>query len=170
MNCERARKLLPFLHDGSLAPDVAREAGEHVERCEACREEYARISRTVQLVRMVYDADKPSVVSAAYRDAVMRNIRKRGRERTIVSWAVPAAASIFLVASITSYTFLHPGRAIDHFASTPRATVTRQTEASAEETALTAMYHYADVSVYDVLSQLGDDVFESGMDFNEIGE
>lgn len=162
--------VLPFLHDGSLPPDVAREAAGHMERCDGCREEYARLSRMMQFVRMTFEETKPATPPGAYRDAVMAKIRKRNRERTVVSWAVPAAASLFLVASITSYTFLNPGRGMNYLSSKPHSSVTQQAaQTSADETEIiTAMYNYADVSVYDVLNQLGDDALDAEADFNEV--
>lgn len=167
MKCERARSLLPFLHDGSLAPEIAREAGEHVERCESCRAEYAELSRTLSLVRKCLEKRAPAASPMIYRESVMARIRKRKQERTVVSWAVPAAAALFLTASITSYSLFHGdlGRVGRTAGTVPTV---HQIETMDETDIINTMYNYADVSVYDVLNNLDEDAWETEAGSEEV--
>ncbi len=174
MNCERTQKLLSFLHDGSLAPEIAREAGEHVEQCERCRQEYAELTRTLSLVRKSLEKRVPAAPTVAYREMVMRKIHKRKQERTVVSWAVPVAAAIFLVASVTSYSFFHGdflfgSRTAGNSVPAVRKTETVEQVAPVDEgSIITTMYQYADVSVYDVLNNLDEDAWETAAGLDEV--
>jgi anti-sigma factor RsiW len=172
MKCERVKNLLPFLHDGSLAPDIAREAGDHVEQCELCRAEYAELARTMQMVRQGLLERTPVAPPAAYREAVVQKIRKRKQERTVVSWAVPVAAALFLVASISSYTLFHSDYGtLLQTKKKPSRTIVRPAAAPVDEQGIiNTMYHYADVSVYDVLNHLEEEDLEAEADFEGITE
>jgi predicted anti-sigma-YlaC factor YlaD len=164
-------KLLPFLHDGSLTPEIAREVSEHVAGCELCRTEYAGLARMLQLVRRSLEERTPVSPPAAYREAVMQKIRKRKHEHAVVSWAVPVAASLFLVASITSYTLFHSNFGAEYRTTAPKATTTHQDNTADqaapddEQGIITTMYNYADISVYDVLDHLDESDLESEADF-----
>ncbi len=174
MKCEQVEKLLPFLHDGSLAPDIAREAGEHVERCDHCRAEYASLSQTMRLVQRSLVERSPLRQPAAYREAVMRKIQKKKHEHSLVSWAVPAAAAVFLVASITSYTLLHTDFGNFWQAAKPSKTIIRPADSTNpdapvdEQGIITTMYHYADVSVFDVLNHMEEEELEALADMEGV--
>lgn len=176
MTCERVKKLLPFLQDGSLAPDIAREAGEHVERCESCRADLAELSRTIQLVQQGLKVRTPIVPPVAYREAVMRKIRKRKQERSIVSWAVPVAASLFLIASISSYTFFHRGFRAPRQTTNPSTAITSPVSTSGyaasldEQEIIRALYNYVDISLYDVVTHLDENEWAAAMDLEGIYE
>ncbi|MHB9030405.1 MAG: anti-sigma factor family protein [Candidatus Latescibacterota bacterium] len=171
MKCEQVEKLLPFLHDGSLTPDIAREVGEHVERCGHCRAEFAELARTMQLVRRGLEERTPVAPPAVYREAVMQKIRKRKQERTVVSWAVPVAAALFLVASLSSYTLFHSDYGTLLQTKKPSRTIIRPAAAPVDEQGIiNTMYNYADVSVYDVLNHLEEEDLEAEGDFEGIIE
>ncbi len=171
MKCERAIKLLPFLHDGSLAPEIAREASEHVAQCERCRTERARLSHTLSLVRQYLGERAPLALPPTFHETVMKKIRKRKQERTVASWAVPVAASLFLVASIASYTLFNDDYEFGRQMARPPANEIYQTDPNhlEERAIITTMYHYADVSVYDVLRNMDDlDEWEIEIGFGEV--
>ena len=51
MNCDKVEARLPFLHDGSLDPETAREVRRHLDDCGECARKYARLVAVVGLAR-----------------------------------------------------------------------------------------------------------------------
>ena len=92
MDCRTARKLIPVWMDGELQPDRAEQLSEHLQSCQACREEVAALRSTMQLL----DASKEIEPTFALAD-----VRERGGERNrrpLFGW-VPKAQS-FATASL----------------------------------------------------------------------
>lgn len=81
MNCERAAELLPWLANGTLEDDEARELREHVDGCAACRAERDDTRGAARLFSshvpadalVAYAFDRP--ISGVSRDVLERHIR-----------------------------------------------------------------------------------------------
>jgi hypothetical protein len=112
----------------------------------------------------------PVVSPAVYREAVMQKIRKRKQERTVVSWAVPVAAALFLVASLSSYTLFHSDFSNFMQSKKPSKTIIRpagingRNTSADEQGIINTMYNYADISVYDVLNHIDEEDLENETD------
>lgn len=150
MKCERVTKLLPFFQDGSLEPGIARDVGDHLDQCARCREEFRFLDTLMHKTRESFQK-REFPFRAGYTAAVQAKIRRKKRERTFISWAVPAAAAVFLMVSVTTSSFLFHNTGTFHSARQTAPSAVRA-QAVDENTLINVMYHYTDVSLDDVIA------------------
>lgn len=172
MNCDRIEQLLPFLHDGSLEPQVMREVERHLEQCPECAETYAGLSAVVNLTRNVL-GKLPVRSNPGYVAAVRERIRKRMHTRSLFRWAVPAAAAVFLAVSVGTYSlfltggvkYQSPGvRTIRTAQPSPAPAYTATVD---EDALISAMYHYTDVTLDDLMSRMDENELAAALDIDE---
>lgn len=83
LSCNAARDLLPLYVDGVLSPETAQEVRRHLETCEKCREEHARLTGTLTL---------PANESLQQESAVpLRNLKKKVRCTALILVILAAA-------------------------------------------------------------------------------
>jgi anti-sigma factor RsiW len=57
--CERLRKRFDDYHDGELSQLLFRMLQRHLKTCEACREEYSELERSIKAIRKLHAPDVP---------------------------------------------------------------------------------------------------------------
>ena len=158
MICDRVMDLLPFLDDGSLAPQIADEVKRHLAECEDCRREYLRLNGMVQFVRETIIEQAP-VPDSRYMEMVNKRIRRKKTERTTALWTIPAAAVIFFAVFVGAYS-MFLGNSGTGFMAGKRHSNTGQTAVvinsptTDEEMTYHALTTYANVSLDDILNTL----------------
>ena len=66
MNCDKAREILNSIFDGE-GHVLAGQAQEHLQKCAACREWHASMTRTVALVRLSEQPQMPDIAAMVSR-------------------------------------------------------------------------------------------------------
>lgn len=172
MKCERADTLLPFFQDGTLEPGITRDVGDHLARCSRCREEYRKLEDMVSLARTAL-MERAFPFRAGYVTAVQEKIRKRKRERTLISWAVPIAAALFLTVSVSTSVFLFHDTGFSRSAGQTAhpSVATQKTSARPqgvdESVAINTMYHYSDVTLDDVMNRMDESELSAALESSE---
>ncbi len=168
MRCDKVDKLLPFFQDGTLEAGIAREVGDHLTQCAKCRDEFRKLDDMVYLARAGL-TERTALPRPGYVSSVQERIRKRKREQTLISWAVPAAAALFLTVSVTTSVFLFHDTSIYRTAGhTPAATQTAtRTQAVDENAVINAMYHYSNVTLDDVMNRMDESELAVALDSSE---
>lgn len=172
MKCDRVDKLLPFFQDGTLEPGIARDVGDHLAQCTRCREEFRKIDDMIYMARSGL-AEREFPFRTGYVSAVQEKIRKKKRERTLISWAVPVAAALFLTVSVTTSVFLFHDTGFSHMAgkAVHNAAISKslstRTQAVDETAAINTMYHYSDVTLYDVINRMDESELAAALDSSE---
>lgn len=168
MKCDRVDKLLPFFQDGTLEPGIARDVGDHLAGCVQCREKFRKIEDMIHLARTGLE-EREFPFRAGYVNAVQNKIRKRKRERTLISWAVPAAAAIFLTVSVTTSVFLFHDTGFSHLARQAghNSAASARSQVVDESAAINTMYHYSDVTLDDVMNRMDESELAAALDSSE---
>ena len=158
MICNRVIDLIPFLDDGSLAPQIEKEVMEHLAECENCNREYCRMNNMIQFVRETIIEQAP-VPDSNYMEMVTKRIKKKKIERTTALWAVPAAAVIFFAVFLGAYS-MFLGNGGTGFIAGKRHTNHGQTSVviNSPTSEVDVTYHslttYANVSLDDMLNTM----------------
>lgn len=87
MKCTDARCLFSENLDGALPGSQMRKLSEHLESCRECSTEYARLSRTQQMVAALGRRRAPEDLALKLRVAISREAALQ-RERTWQAWSV----------------------------------------------------------------------------------
>lgn len=158
MNCDKVEARLPFLQDGSLDPDTAREVRRHLDDCGECTRKYARLVSVVELARSAL-LDRKLLAGPGYIETVRRRIEKERHTHSFHRWTVPAAAAVFLALSLTTYqVFLDGGAKKSGLRSVSSRTelkaASNNTAQSQDTAVMNALYHYSDVTLEDFMSRM----------------
>jgi hypothetical protein len=89
MRCYRARKKLPLLAAGDLPESESCRLNSHLSSCAACRQEAARLQRSMEAFRELATADQPPPLPADFAWQVLAHVT-HGRRRPLA----PGAAAI----------------------------------------------------------------------------
>jgi len=102
MDCEHLLEQLSAYLDGELTEDETQEVDEHLEGCEACRQELSRLERTVLMVRRLPKEKAPSALASAVAERI-RAVPVPAPPQRRALWSVPttlAAAAVLLLACV----------------------------------------------------------------------
>lgn len=93
--CDNVREWLSPYLDGELDSDERQRVASHLESCQACREEYASLQKTVSLVQRipVIEPRRPFAISEAVKETWDRNLKVLTASTILVA---VAGAIIFL--------------------------------------------------------------------------
>jgi hypothetical protein len=76
MSCDDFRELLAGYQDGELDEEQQRQVERHLQECEACREELARLDKVKEVAGSVQFDDLPLKVWEGYWQGVYRRVER----------------------------------------------------------------------------------------------
>ncbi len=168
MNCDEVEARLPFLQDGSLDLDTAREVRRHLDGCDECTRKYAHLASVVELARSALQ-DRKLLTGPGYIETVRKRIEKERHTYSFHRWTVPAAAAVFLALSLTTYQIFLDGGANRNglrsaSSSTELKAASNTANQSPDTAVINAMYHYSDVTLDDFMSRLDKSELAAALD------
>jgi predicted anti-sigma-YlaC factor YlaD len=160
MDCNRVIDLLPFLDDGSLAPQIEEEVKRHLAECADCRREYQELTGMLRLVREAIIEQAP-VPDSRFMETINKRIRRKKTEHTTALWAVPAAAVIFFAMFLGAYSLFLGNSGAGFMAGKKpsnknKTTIVINSPSTEEDVTYHALTTYANVSLDDMLNTMDD--------------
>lgn len=107
MNCDGVRGLLSAYLDGELSPGELLRVEQHLRRCHACADEVDALRQTISLVQSMDEVEVPASFRVSLHErlvalgppvAVRRVPAARTWQRSLRTWAMPAAAAAAVLA------------------------------------------------------------------------
>ncbi len=104
MDCDTAKKLLPFLDDGFIVDYEAVSVRRHLKQCESCRREYHRQAAMLRIAKMALTQNERPC-SPEFLSTLQTKINRKRESLMLYRLAFSAAAIVVLAVGVLMYSF-----------------------------------------------------------------